>query len=383
MGSSPLTRGKLRRGNRLGHVTRLIPAHAGKTCEAAGRPLHPQAHPRSRGENGGLLDLRDNGRGSSPLTRGKHRDCPARHDRSRLIPAHAGKTSVSKSSTDGTRAHPRSRGENGEDLLREARARGSSPLTRGKRGGSPGGCRGGRLIPAHAGKTRLELNAHEGPPAHPRSRGENANGQRMIRKPPGSSPLTRGKLVFPGLSARTRRLIPAHAGKTGQHRAVVALLQAHPRSRGENTGGGGLGSHDLGSSPLTRGKLQSHLGGNMTGGLIPAHAGKTGWAPTVPGWRWAHPRSRGENGAPFSPIFQALGSSPLTRGKRWCPPPGRSTGGLIPAHAGKTSRKARTRALASAHPRSRGENVRAGKPRSRSGGSSPLTRGKRLPEPRP
>ena len=50
------------------------------------------AHPRSRGENWETFILDEASGGSSPLTRGKlfHLALPAR--RTRLIPAHAGKT---------------------------------------------------------------------------------------------------------------------------------------------------------------------------------------------------------------------------------------------------------------------------------------------------
>ena len=70
-----------------------------------------------------------------------------------LIPAHAGKTTPRNCPAWRARAHPRSRGEN--DLIRVAGylSVGSSPLTRGKRGGVPFGGVGLRLIPAHAGKT--------------------------------------------------------------------------------------------------------------------------------------------------------------------------------------------------------------------------------------
>ena len=51
VGSSPLTRGKPRRGDKLADAGRLIPAHAGKTEEDAGADCAVQAHPRSRGEN--------------------------------------------------------------------------------------------------------------------------------------------------------------------------------------------------------------------------------------------------------------------------------------------------------------------------------------------
>ena len=53
-----------------------------------------------------------------------------------------------------------------------------------------------------------------------------------------------------------------------------------------------------GSSPLTRGKQGVEGGGAALPGLIPAHAGKTGTMPGSTRMVRAHPRSRGENGAP-------------------------------------------------------------------------------------
>ena len=50
------------------------------------------------------------------------------------------------------------------------------------------------------------------------------------------------------------RLIPAHAGKTRGCRVIVRGVTAHPRSRGENIPASLKEAHDRGSSPLTRGK---------------------------------------------------------------------------------------------------------------------------------
>ena len=71
-GSSPLTRGKLSDETLSFHPARLIPAHAGKTPGDRGQDRSSTAHPRSRGENRLLAWLTHRGRGSSPLTRGKH-----------------------------------------------------------------------------------------------------------------------------------------------------------------------------------------------------------------------------------------------------------------------------------------------------------------------
>ena len=153
-------------------------------------------------------------RTQSPLTRGKHPAWILRVIASRLIPAHAGKTRCNPRVQPCVAAHPRSRGENsGLRLWLSARS-GSSPLTRGKRGGGRLARWGGRLIPAHAGKTILAAVNGSSLTAHPRSRGENQPDHCHACGHGGSSPLTRGKLSFVRSNMIHPRLIPAHAGKT-------------------------------------------------------------------------------------------------------------------------------------------------------------------------
>ena len=91
----------------------------------------------------------------------------------------------------------------------------------------------------------------------------------------GSSPLTRGKPAY-GLTRNNHgRLIPTHAGKTRALWARAHAPGAHPHSRGENGEAGAVIRADLGSSPLTRGKLVEVTESHCLQGLIPTHAGKT------------------------------------------------------------------------------------------------------------
>ena len=192
----------------------------------------------------------------------------------------------------------------------------------------------------------------------------------------GSSPLTRGKRFRCADDRLDLGLIPAHAGKTqpGAHQSDRG--RAHPRSRGENILSAMASLASLGSSPLTRGKHATYGEGCSQRGLIPAHAGKT-WPPgESPGRCGAHPRSRGENAVMNHPAAAALGSSPLTRGKRGGGCAQDCVQGLIPAHAGKTRPYTSRRLRCRAHPRSRGENVTIGPLTVVDRGSSPLTRGK-------
>ena len=152
-GSSPLTRGKLVGTRHVGPSTGLIPAHAGKTSYRRVGLRSFRAHPRSRGENVVSATLPVGSPGSSPLTRGKRTIERWMRERTRLIPAHAGKTRLLRVSARPGWAHPRSRGENAATHSEPGISGGSSPLTRGKRRGAGPVRLGARLIPAHAGKT--------------------------------------------------------------------------------------------------------------------------------------------------------------------------------------------------------------------------------------
>ena len=215
------------------------------------------------------------------------------------------------------RAHPRSRGENQRRAEEQLALAGSSPLTRGKLACTTYRARCIGLIPAHAGKTRNALRIEDPRRAHPRSRGENDPAYRWVDADGGSSPLTRGKRCEGGLERRGAGLIPAHAGKTSASPEPSRSSRAHPRSRGENSSLSMTEKTLNGSSPLTRGKPCPSARATPKARLIPAHAGKTLYPPTMG-------RSRG--------------SSPLTRGKPV--PRTRATlrDRLIPAHAGKTLR---------------------------------------------
>ena len=172
-GSSPLTRGKRYRVLCGCGRCRLIPAHAGKTHALRRQHEAGPAHPRSRGENAVVRPLTSLSVGSSPLTRGKPGQLGVGADATGLIPAHAGKTLAGLAISRRVGAHPRSRGENAVNDPHSRTAYGSSPLTRGKLGCEDRLPGTSRLIPAHAGKTSPRSGTASLPSAHPRSRGEN------------------------------------------------------------------------------------------------------------------------------------------------------------------------------------------------------------------
>ena len=257
-------------------------------------------------------------------------------------------------------------------------SRGAHPRSRGENTALlPRGQSARGSSPLTRGKPAVRVGAHLSDLAHPRSRGENGQVGMFLNPARGSSPLTRGK-QHRGDHGRPRRgLIPAHAGKTRNAAAAHQRGRAHPRSRGENASRAAPLIVALGSSPLTRGKRIEQAPRLRVAGLIPAHAGKTSRRRSAPVASRAHPRSRGENRPRRLPRPCRSGSSPLTRGKprrRYRPSEHR---GLIPAHAGKTLGAALRRLRGGAHPRSRGENWVNVEGSTAPAGSSPLTRGKR------
>ena len=164
---------------------------------------------------------------------------------------------------------------------------------------------------------------------------------------------------------------------------MTSLDAAHPRSRGENMVSLVSGRAFSGSSPLTRGKRFSVGAGLRIVRLIPAHAGKTTRRSSPGPPEAAHPRSRGENSTPAFSRACIAGSSPLTRGKPGHASHDHGFSGLIPAHAGKTLVSEATPEDSGAHPRSRGENTSRAILNPALAGSSPLTRGKQQGDYRP
>ena len=175
-GSSPRMRGKLRSARAANKARGLIPAHAGKT-PLSHNPSDPaQAHPRACGENCVFTAEKFANIGSSPRMRGKPEAGSAPWRTTGLIPAHAGKTVSRAAPPPSPPAHPRACGENTQKAYEIFVDEGSSPRMRGKPlNSSPRGGRS-RLIPAHAGKTSALSFRYIDFWAHPRACGENRKG---------------------------------------------------------------------------------------------------------------------------------------------------------------------------------------------------------------
>ena len=111
-----------------------------------------------------------------------------------------------------------------------------------------------RITPACAGKTvmsRLFITFFRD---HPRLRGENNCLPPQLGSLPGSPPLARGKQFIKIRSTQHLRITPACAGKTGCCLTCICKDKDHPRLRGENFQLVSLQDKQIGSPPLARGK---------------------------------------------------------------------------------------------------------------------------------
>ena len=172
-----------------------------------------------------------------------------------------------------------------------------------------------RIIPAHAGQTRL-VWFHPGVFAdHPRACGANRLLDEGARASDGSSPRMRGKLLLCHLVGLRIRIIPAHAGQTRSSPFLSLSFADHPRACGANGTVNGVNQRQHGSSPRMRGKRRRH--GRISGRprIIPAHAGQTRGGGlsfiSVPD----HPRACGANAMLRYRCSFRCGSSPRMRGK--------------------------------------------------------------------
>ena len=337
-GSSPHTRGALSLPRRPAAVDGIIPAYAGSTSAAYGTASRAADHPRIRGEHPASRGCRTGLIGSSPHTRGALPDSHFIPGMDRIIPAYAGSTAFLMRISIELKDHPRIRGEHASVANRMSPVLGSSPHTRGALMFWTGGETERGIIPAYAGSTRPTRWMAKRWPDHPRIRGEHAPGARARRQRQGSSPHTRGapKNVFKAIEQT--RIIPAYAGSTGRYFLGVPPDGDHPRIRGEHAFHSFTTSYGPGSSPHTRGARAAHLAFRRDCGIIPAYAGSTVTPSTGSVTNTDHPRIRGEHAGAPAGFAIVRGSSPHTRGAQMRVEGENHQPGIIPAYAGSTSR---------------------------------------------
>ena len=152
-------RGKQSAGIADASPIRITPAHAGKTRLFTLAARISEDHPRACGENFIVNSFRVCAVGSPPRMRGKRESNIGSPGRARITPAHAGKTITTKDRFGMVRDHPRACGENVKRLYTRFLYSGSPPRMRGKQARWAAFRRRSRITPAHAGKTNLSLTA--------------------------------------------------------------------------------------------------------------------------------------------------------------------------------------------------------------------------------
>ena len=146
------------RGTRLCHflaceLDGIIPAYAGNT-HGCTRQAHPaRDHPRVCGEHQPIGRKFHPITGSSPRMRGTRNLAGECDGDIGIIPAYAGNTGNTHTSTQQDRDHPRVCGEHPVEMLAEHAAMGSSPRMRGTHHAGADGLFQSGIIPAYAGNT--------------------------------------------------------------------------------------------------------------------------------------------------------------------------------------------------------------------------------------
>ena len=213
-GSPPHARGRPR-GQDFGEDRRRItPACAGKTRIERSSGVDATDHPRMRGEDAAAIAAAAVLDGSPPHARGRQPGKNQRHHCDGITPACAGKTWTSGIRRFRRWDHPRMRGEDTTKTSIFTTPPGSPPHARGRPAVKPGEIECSRITPACAGKTTLSRQRIYAWTDHPRMRGEDVHGGQSRRRSVGSPPHARGRLACDLLTEPAARITPACAGKT-------------------------------------------------------------------------------------------------------------------------------------------------------------------------
>ena len=124
-----------------------------------------------------------------------------------------------------------------------------------------------------------------------------------------------------------------------------------------------------------RGSRRGSSAGRTSSGIIPAHAGLTHGHAFCAAVSWDHPRACGAHSVPYLHISPATGSSPRMRGSQALPSNRAMELGIIPAHAGLTGNGLPHGNAARDHPRACGAHNNFFEGVDKKKGSSPRMRG--------
>ena len=192
-----------------------------------------------------------------------------------------------------------------------------------------------RITPACAGKSIYDGYVVGAGKDHPRMCGEKAASRAMPSSGQGSPPHVRGKEVWHLVEVCLVGITPACAGKRSSHSTRDSSSRDHPRACGEKLNAVDANKRPLGSPPRMRGKVLHSQAQNRSARITPAHAGKRKPTLLPPACVWDHPRACGEKPDLCYFFPGQIGSPPRMRGKAAGNRLGLILNRITPAHAGK------------------------------------------------
>ena len=253
----------------------IIPAHAGLTSSWLSQFISLRDHPRACGAHSSSATRLSCPQGSSPRMRGSLDYLRHLHAAHGIIPAHAGLTNLHDFLFSHFGDHPRACGAHFKSGRWDGYFKGSSPRMRGSLVADSGRFGFPGIIPAHAGLTTTHHRARWARRDHPRACGAHKKRPKMTKKMMGSSPRMRGSRADDDLRADDVGIIPAHAGLTECIQVYLTATRDHPRACGAHSYSNAWSGIRPGSSPRMRGSRHLRRHGQADGGIIPAHAGLT------------------------------------------------------------------------------------------------------------
>ena len=328
-------RGKVHAQHGHAFADGITPAHAGKRCGAFHNAITSKDHPRACGEKQAFGSPVSGVLGSPPRMRGKAAVRAVQRDLLRITPAHAGKSVLVAVWAVEHGDHPRACGEKPRGPAWPSRGRGSPPRMRGKALLLVRSLVVMGITPAHAGKSEGHRLCQLVSKDHPRACGEKDAIAWALGGKRGSPPRMRGKVELLSKRLRNSGITPAHAGKSVGMRFGEGGHWDHPRACGEKK----IENADFpgyrGSPPRMRGKAVKNLRSANNVRITPAHAGKSTREAKSAVSDWDHPRACGEKKWGPRQRRRTPGSPPRMRGKAPCRATTPAWGGITPAHAGK------------------------------------------------